>query len=71
MQLRGGYSCSTWIVASSIVGNILLVLGATMMAGGLRHREQTYNPQGARPGDHADARGHHLDPTGGLSGGAG
>jgi Ca2+:H+ antiporter len=35
-------------IAGSIVGNILLVLGAAMMAGGLVHREQTYNPQGAR-----------------------
>jgi Ca2+:H+ antiporter len=35
-------------IAGSIVGNILLVLGAAMMAGGLRHREQSFNPQGAR-----------------------
>ena len=35
-------------IAGSIVGNMLLVLGAAMMAGGLIHREQTYNPQGAR-----------------------
>jgi Ca2+:H+ antiporter len=35
-------------IAGSIVGNILLVLGASMVAGGLRHREQSYNPQGAR-----------------------
>jgi Ca2+:H+ antiporter len=35
-------------IAGSIVGNILLVLGASMVAGGLRHREQAYNPQGAR-----------------------
>jgi len=35
-------------IAGAIVGNILLVLGAAMLAGGLRHREQTYNPAGAR-----------------------
>jgi Ca2+:H+ antiporter len=34
-------------IVGSIVGNILLVLGAAMMAGGLRHREQTFNPRGA------------------------
>jgi Ca2+:H+ antiporter len=35
-------------IAGSIVGNILLVLGAAMLAGGLRHPEQHYNPAGAR-----------------------
>ena len=35
-------------IAGSIVGNILLVLGAAMTAGGLRHREQIFNPHGAR-----------------------
>jgi Ca2+:H+ antiporter len=35
-------------IIGSIVGNILLVLGAAMLAGGLRHREQSYNPAGAR-----------------------
>lgn len=35
-------------VAGSIVGNILLVLGAAMLAGGLRHREQQYNASAAR-----------------------
>ncbi len=35
-------------IIGSIVGNILLVLGAAMLAGGLRHREQHYNPAGAR-----------------------
>jgi Ca2+:H+ antiporter len=35
-------------IAGSIVGNILLVLGAAMLAGGLRHPEQTFNAQGAR-----------------------
>jgi len=35
-------------LAGSIVGNILLVLGAAMLAGGLRHPEQHFNPLGAR-----------------------
>src|ERR1700752_4123962 len=35
-------------IAGSIVGNILLVLGASMLAGGLRHREQHFNAEGAR-----------------------
>jgi Ca2+:H+ antiporter len=35
-------------IAGSIIGNILLVLGAAMFAGGLRHSEQTYTAAGAR-----------------------
>lgn len=35
-------------IAGSIVGNILLVLGAAMLAGGLRYPEQQFNPAGAR-----------------------
>jgi Ca2+:H+ antiporter len=35
-------------LVGSIVGNILLVLGAAMLAGGLRHHEQHYNASGAR-----------------------
>jgi Ca2+:H+ antiporter len=35
-------------LAGSIIGNVLLVLGAAMLAGGLRHREQTYNAPAAR-----------------------
>jgi Ca2+:H+ antiporter len=35
-------------IIGSIVGNILLVLGAAMLAGGLRRREQHFNPAGAR-----------------------
>jgi len=35
-------------IAGSIVGNILLVLGAAMLAGGLRHPEQRFNATGAR-----------------------
>ena len=35
-------------IAGSIVGNILLVLGAAMLAGGLRHPEQHFDASGAR-----------------------
>jgi Ca2+:H+ antiporter len=35
-------------IAGSIIGNILLVLGAAMLAGGLRRPEQHFNPVGAR-----------------------
>ncbi|MGE0154837.1 MAG: calcium/proton exchanger [Reyranellaceae bacterium] len=35
-------------IIGSIVGNILLVLGAAMLAGGIRHREQRFNPEGGR-----------------------
>jgi Ca2+:H+ antiporter len=35
-------------IAGSIVGNILLVLGAAMLAGGVRRHEQHFNPAGAR-----------------------
>jgi Ca2+:H+ antiporter len=36
-------------IAGSIIGNILLVLGAAMLAGGARHRpEQVFNASGAR-----------------------
>ena len=35
-------------IVGSIVGNILLVLGASMLAGGLRYSEQHYNIFGAR-----------------------
>jgi Ca2+:H+ antiporter len=35
-------------IVGSIVGNILLVLGAAMLAGGLRHREQKFSAEGAR-----------------------
>jgi Ca2+:H+ antiporter len=47
--LRSGlYDVVKASIAGSIVGNMLLVLGAAMMAGGLSHREQEFNPQGAR-----------------------
>src|SRR6516165_227736 len=35
-------------IAGCIVGNILLVLGAAMLAGGLGRSEQHFNPVGAR-----------------------
>ena len=35
-------------IAGSLIGNILLVLGAAMLAGGLRHPEQHFNASGAR-----------------------
>lgn len=35
-------------IAGSVVGNMLLVLGAAMLAGGLRYPEQKYNAIGAR-----------------------
>ncbi|MEW6517925.1 MAG: calcium/proton exchanger [Thermodesulfobacteriota bacterium] len=35
-------------IAGSIVGNILLVLGAAMLAGGIRHQDQRYNASAAR-----------------------
>jgi Ca2+:H+ antiporter len=47
--LRAGlYTVVKASLVGSIVGNILLVLGAAMLAGGLRHEEQHYNPAGAR-----------------------
>jgi Ca2+:H+ antiporter len=35
-------------LAGSIVGNILLVLGASMLAGGVRHHHQEYNAAAAK-----------------------
>ena len=35
-------------IVGSIIGNILLVLGAAMLAGGLGHKEQQYNASAAR-----------------------
>jgi Ca2+:H+ antiporter len=47
--LRAGlYTVVKASLVGSIVGNILLVLGAAMLAGGLRHKEQHYNVAGAR-----------------------
>lgn len=47
--LRAGlYDVVKASIIGSIVGNILLVLGAAMLAGGLRHREQRFNAEGGR-----------------------
>lgn len=47
--LRAGlYDVVKASIIGSIIGNILLVLGAAMLAGGLRHREQRFNADGAR-----------------------
>ena len=35
-------------IVGSIVGNMLLVFGAAMLAGGIRHHEQQFNPRGGR-----------------------
>jgi Ca2+:H+ antiporter len=35
-------------IVGSIIGNVLLVLGAAMLAGGLRHNEQRFNAVAAR-----------------------
>ncbi|WP_042877571.1 calcium/proton exchanger [Cupriavidus necator] len=35
-------------IVGSIVGNMLLVFGAAMLAGGIRYPEQQFNPRGAR-----------------------
>jgi Ca2+:H+ antiporter len=35
-------------IAGSIIGNILLVLGAAMLAGGLKHKEQQFSAAGSR-----------------------
>ena len=35
-------------LTGSIIGNVLLVLGASILAGGLRHRQQKFNRQAAR-----------------------
>lgn len=35
-------------IIGSIIGNMLLVFGAAMLAGGIRYPEQTFNPRGAR-----------------------
>ncbi|MBV8512601.1 MAG: calcium/proton exchanger [Xanthobacteraceae bacterium] len=49
VALRAGlYDVVKASIAGSIIGNILLVLGAAMLAGGMRHAEQHFNPAGAR-----------------------
>jgi Ca2+:H+ antiporter len=47
--LRAGlYDVVKASLVGSIIGNILLVLGASMLAGGIKHSEQQYNPSAAR-----------------------
>lgn len=45
---HGLYDVVKASIAGSIIGNILLVLGAAMLAGGLRFRSQNYNITAAR-----------------------
>jgi Ca2+:H+ antiporter len=49
MALRQGlYSVVKASLTGSIIGNILLVLGAAVLAGGLKHKHQKFNMTGAR-----------------------
>ena len=49
MALRQGlYAVVKASLTGSIIGNILLVLGASVLAGGLKHRRQQFNITGAR-----------------------
>jgi Ca2+:H+ antiporter len=45
---RGLYDVVKASLTGSIIGNILLVLGAAILAGGMRHSTQKFNPAGAR-----------------------
>ncbi len=49
MALRKGlYPVVKASLTGSIIGNILLVLGAAVLAGGIKHKEQTFNATAAR-----------------------
>ena len=49
MALRKGlYPVVKASLTGSIIGNILLVLGAAVLAGGLKHKQQKFNATGAR-----------------------
>lgn len=49
VALRAGlYQVVEASIVGSIVGNMLLVFGAAMLAGGIRYPEQSFNPRGAR-----------------------
>src|SRR4051794_15051726 len=49
MALREGlYPVVKASLTGSIIGNILLVLGAAVLAGGLKHKHQSFNASGAR-----------------------
>jgi Ca2+:H+ antiporter len=45
---RGLYPVVKASLTGSIIGNILLVLGAAVLAGGLKHKQQRFNVTGAR-----------------------
>jgi Ca2+:H+ antiporter len=45
---RGLYDVVKASLTGSIIGNILLVLGAAILAGGMKHSTQTFNASGAR-----------------------
>src|SRR4051794_35313865 len=49
MALRKGlYPVVKASLTGSIIGNILLVLGAAVLTGGIKHKEQRFNATGAR-----------------------
>ena len=49
MALRAGHlEVVKASITGSIIGNLLLVLGAAILAGGLRHRHQAFNKAGVR-----------------------
>ena len=55
-------------IVGSIVGDILLVLGAAMLASGIRHEEQHFNAAGGTiASHHANARSNRVNCAGCLS----
>lgn len=45
---RGVYDIAKASITGSIIGNLLLVLGAAVLAGGVRYKQQTFNALAAR-----------------------
>jgi Ca2+:H+ antiporter len=45
---RGAYDIAKASITGSIIGNLLLVLGASVLAGGLRYKKQDFNALAAR-----------------------
>src|SRR5437868_7981842 len=45
---QGLYEVVKASLTGSIIGNILLVLGAAVLAGGIKHKQQRFNTTGAR-----------------------
>src|SRR5205823_893777 len=45
---KGLYEVVKASLTGSIIGNILLVLGAAVLAGGIKHKQQRFNTTGAR-----------------------